>query len=247
MLRLLAMVRVYWLICISIVGCQCFQLSNIAIVRLQSTTSPYIQDLSLNRHKFDPRQAHKHSRDSGGSDFPGQRNTTEIQRAATMPQIKMDFVLYTPQVLATDILALLISCELLGLLDILRDPAFLDSGGWWQPVTTPSTLSTLLQRFSVNAAVYVTSAVVVQDSTRRQGKIGKHQDQEDVVISALWTAAVFSLLRVLLDVAILITATTAVQWTTFSVSTSLLQVVRDCYVVSLSTVAGRYIYHQLYR
>jgi hypothetical protein len=239
---------VCWLICISIQGCQCFQLPNIAIVRLRSMTAPCIQDLSLIRRKFPPRQAaRKDSQSTFHSDEAGQRNTTEIQRAATMPQTKMDFVLYTPQDLATDILALLISCQLLGLLDVLRDPAFLNSGGWLQPVTMPSTLSSLVQRFSVNAAVYLTSAVVVQRQARRQRHFGLQQDEEDVVISALWTATVFSLLRILLDVAILVTATSTVQWTTFSVSTSLLQVVRECYVVSLSTVAGRYLYHQLYR
>jgi hypothetical protein len=239
-----------WLICVSILGCQCFQLPNIAIVRLRSMTAPCIQDLSLTciRRKFEPqRHARKDSQGSFGSDDPGQRNTTEIQRAATMPQTKMDFVLYPPQVLATDILALLISCEFLGLLDILRDPAFLNSGGWLQPVTTPSTLSTLVQRCSVNAAVYLTSAVVVQLHATRQQNIRQQQNEENVVISALWTAAVFSLLRILLNAAILVTATTAVQWTTLSVSTSLLQVVRECYVVSLATVAARYLYHQLYR
>jgi hypothetical protein len=161
--------------------------------------------------------------------------------------LKPRWTLYTSQVLASDILALLISCQLLGLLDILRDPAFLNSGGWLQPVTTLSTLSALVQRFSVNAAVYLTSAVVVQRQARSQRNIGLQQDEEDVVISALWTATVFSLLRILLDVAILVTATSAVQWTTLSLPTSLLQVVRECYVVSLSTVAGRYLYHQLYR
>eukprot|EP00525_Craspedostauros_australis_P005347 CAMPEP_0198118880 /NCGR_PEP_ID=MMETSP1442-20131203/23416_1 /TAXON_ID= /ORGANISM="Craspedostauros australis, Strain CCMP3328" /LENGTH=207 /DNA_ID=CAMNT_0043777223 /DNA_START=10 /DNA_END=634 /DNA_ORIENTATION=+ len=58
--------------------------------------------------------------------------------------------------LAADLFGILIACELLGLLDVVNDPAFAANGGFFQPIpVVPTTLDTLVQRISVLACCWL--------------------------------------------------------------------------------------------
>jgi hypothetical protein len=64
-----------------------------------------------------------------------------------------------PILVYTDIFAILIACQLMGLLDVLNDSTFWMNGGWFQPIiivsTESSTLPIFLQRVASNTVCYV--------------------------------------------------------------------------------------------
>jgi len=66
-----------------------------------------------------------------------------------------------PRLLTVDIIGCLVSCELLGLADVMSDNQFWLNGGFFQPLlAVPITLGTLVQRDSVTSVAWILAALV---------------------------------------------------------------------------------------
>jgi hypothetical protein len=64
------------------------------------------------------------------------------------------------RLLLVDIVAISLAAELLGLVDVLIDPTFLERGGWFQPISpVESTLPVLIQRDSIFSMCWILSAL----------------------------------------------------------------------------------------
>lgn len=70
------------------------------------------------------------------------------------------FVVEEPRILQGDIVTILMTAQLLGLVDVLSDATFWSNGGFMQPIPAiPSTLSTLVQRDSIMSIAWVLSGL----------------------------------------------------------------------------------------
>jgi hypothetical protein len=66
-----------------------------------------------------------------------------------------------PRLLTVDIIGCLVSCELLGLADVMSDNQFWLDGGFAQPIPgVPITLGTLMQRDSVTSVAWILAALI---------------------------------------------------------------------------------------
>jgi hypothetical protein len=64
------------------------------------------------------------------------------------------------RLLLVDIVSIALAAQLLGLLDVLNDPTFLERGGWFQPISpVKSTLPELIQRDSILSLCWILSAL----------------------------------------------------------------------------------------
>ncbi len=72
------------------------------------------------------------------------------------------FFIEEPKLLVGDLISMLLTCQLLGLIDILNKPEFWMSGGFAQPIDLSpevSTLGTLVKRDSIMSISWVLSAI----------------------------------------------------------------------------------------
>lgn len=146
-----------------------------------------------------------------------------------------------PGILCTDLLALAVACEMMGLLDVLiGDPNFWKNGGWFQPIISeaPSTLPILLQRFSTNGVVYIACA-----ASLGAYQPASMQSTKAVLTTVLKSAAAFSFSRVVLGVAIALLTKSSGE---LFITANLVELIRECYFVVLATAAGRYILYSLF-
>jgi hypothetical protein len=141
-------------------------------------------------------------------------------------------------ILFTDLAALALACQLMGLLDVLNDPSFVQNGGWFQPVTSAPTLPMLFQRFSTNSVLCIASAASVSAFQPESLVSGKA-----VLTTAVQSAVAFSLLRLLLGVA---PAFMSTSYDEVIVTNSIVELLRECYVVTLVVTAGRYILYSVF-
>lgn len=149
---------------------------------------------------------------------------------------------------AADLLAVCIACQLLGLLDVLADSDFWKNGGWFQPIpVAPSSLPTLVQRLSINSIVYFGIAVPLGVCNPQTSDDAATTDSSSIVGSLIRWAPLFLLIRVV----------TSILLATFLVSspsgleqqlptTAVLECLRECYFVVLSIAGARYVYSLLY-
>jgi hypothetical protein len=149
------------------------------------------------------------------------------------------------QVIAQDLVGLLIAFQLLGLVDAVNAPDFLPNGGWLQPPPPSmdtSTFPSLAGRFALNAIVWIsavmtsTAAPTTAMTPLKNRRCDEEKDNGDITIfgSALglllgW----FCLLRVL--AALVIPDLMQQDAVAFEM------ILQDCYFVGLGIVTTRFL------
>jgi hypothetical protein len=145
-----------------------------------------------------------------------------------------------PLLLMTDLLAIAMSCQLMGLIDVLNDPEFWNHGGWFQPVLVPTTLPTLMQRFSTNSLLWIFVAGVIQSSTyQKEVSLASSKAIRTTMLSSL---SIFTLLR--LGFSLLLIASDADTTSPVALS-SVSTILRECYFVAVATMTGRFALYNL--
>jgi hypothetical protein len=139
-----------------------------------------------------------------------------------------------PGVVVADLLGLALAAQLLGLLDVLGDPSFYQSGGWFQPVTAKSVsmFPELIQRFSIMSSLYLGAAFGLGGF-----RAETFDSSPSVIFTALKSAAGFCVLRGLLAIAIPLLTNHDI---------SLVETLRETYFVALAIAASRYITYTLF-
>jgi hypothetical protein len=137
--------------------------------------------------------------------------------------------------LVSDLFAIAIASQLMGLLDVLNDPEFMRNGGWFQSIpVVPLTLGVLVQRFSTLGVVWILVSIA-----RKDGFSPESVASDEIAVKK--TA------RVLLDFSALrILAAFAVAQATH-VEVDFGGVLRECYFVGLAVSGFRLLYGQYLR
>lgn len=212
----------------------------------------------------------KTERDSSTDDTSNNKLSSSMdpKSSKVTPQMS-SLLLLDPTMVKADLLAVLIACQLLGLLDVLASDAFASSGGWLQPIPMiPSTLPILAQRCATNALVYCGGVVVVAATTAMVATSGGDntlKSSESIpsslpttrkwVVSTLQLVGAFSMLRLLVGFAVKFAWIATSSHTDGSLmlfveqqpqNLLLWEILRECYVVTLMIVAGRYLCHKLF-
>ena len=169
-------------------------------------------------------------------------NETETQRLDTESDGFLLLLDFDPTILFVDIITVAIACQLLGLLDVVNDPAFWKNGGWLQPIpAAPSTLPILVQRFSINGILYVGTALFLGSLVNDAVAAPK-----TVLWAALRTSSVFSLVRLIVGVTLAATISSEGDFSATQQLDVVLELLRECYFVALATTAGRYVIYRLF-
>ena len=146
--------------------------------------------------------------------------------------------------LVCDIVAIILASQLIGLLDIINDPDFIQAGGWFQPLPTmPTTLNTLVQRIATLCFTWILSTVVTLNIIiNNESTQTKQQLQEQ----SIWTKhewiilTIFTLLRVIIG----LTSTSVESTTTTNVI--IIESLRDSYFAGLFTLTLRFLYNKYF-
>jgi len=161
-------------------------------------------------------------------------------------------LLSDPGLWAADFLALILAAQLIGLSKIVNNPEFVRNGGWFQPIpAVPSTLGELVERISSFGVSWGIACVVVAATAgKNQGTVDANQDAESPGVGVrvligrnLPTLAVFAVLQVLGTLALVGLENGNGSGISGDPSGSLLlDVLRNCYYVGLTTSGLRYLY-----
>jgi hypothetical protein len=195
-------------------------------------------------------------------------NIKKVESAShSLFQLDLDL---DPTLLVPDLLGVAVACELLGLLDAVNEPSFLQNGGWLQSAGgVPTTLPLLISRFSTNSVFWIASCFAISKYTsgkENDGVISNDNDSksntkdtsnamasgQSAVGYALRIGALFCILRIALTLAVAVAVAVATAgatgWDSSTTATidALLGVLRECYVVVLVTAATRYVVQALY-
>mmetsp|Transcript_15394 Transcript_15394/g.21448 ORF Transcript_15394/g.21448 Transcript_15394/m.21448 type:complete len:213 (+) Transcript_15394:172-810(+) len=139
-----------------------------------------------------------------------------------------------PRLLMGDIISILMASQMMGLLDVLNDPVFWQSGGFNQPIPAiPSTLPTLIQRDSLLSLSWLPAAL---------SRKGFQYETIATNTTTLRTTAIIWITFVFLRVG----AELGLASATHS-SMDTLEVARQCWFVALFVGTFRYIYGQYNR
>jgi hypothetical protein len=147
-------------------------------------------------------------------------------------------------IIACDTFAIMIACQLMGLVDVLNDPEFSRSGGWLQPIPlVPPTLGYLVERIALFAFIWFPVSVIrfsagsLSSSAPMDGKnVGGNADDGGTRLG-IQTVALFSVARIALAV-----ASSAMTHSNLDPIDTL----RDCYFVALATISFRFLYRQYF-
>mmetsp|Transcript_29981 Transcript_29981/g.64212 ORF Transcript_29981/g.64212 Transcript_29981/m.64212 type:complete len:255 (+) Transcript_29981:34-798(+) len=184
------------------------------------------------------------------NDDPNETNNKSSEKTDAAP-ISPDVALLTdPGLWVTDLLALILASQLIGLLDVVNNPEFIQNGGWFQPIpAVPSTLDDLVQRISsfgitwgVASASTVFFAKASTDANETEGSADRN-DTTAILNRNIQTLVLFAALQITANGiffgfvdnnnGFIADGTPAVH---------LLDVLRNCYYVGLSSFALRYLY-----
>ena len=159
-------------------------------------------------------------------------------------------------IVLADLLGLAVACQLLGLLDVLGDPTFLQRGGWFQPVTSASfsSIPTLVTRFSMNSALFLATAVALsipsKESSTGEGVLDESavSSKKALVKTTLQMTVAFCMVRALLAVVVLTWSTISFDGSSNSITDwyILVEAARECYFVFLGTTTARFALYWLY-
>ena len=123
-------------------------------------------------------------------------------------------------ILIGDLFSIAIASQLMGLLDVVNDPQFVQSGGWLQPIpAVPSTLGTLIERISTLSLVWILAAISEENTFTTDAV----KDEKVSILVALSIVLNFVLLRIILGWIYAFVMHADVSW-------GLL--IRDCYFVA---------------
>jgi hypothetical protein len=137
--------------------------------------------------------------------------------------------------LVGDLFAIAIASQLIGLLDIVNDPEFVRSGGWFQPIPSiPSTLDVLVQRISTLSLTWILVALARKDSF----SFDSITSDEVAIKKSLRIVLDFSFLRLFVAVGI--------AYGTHA-DLDVGGVLRECYFVALTVPGFRFLYGQYFR
>lgn len=140
--------------------------------------------------------------------------------------------------LLADIMAIAIACQLMGLLDVLGDSSFWANGGWFQPIpAAPSTLPVLIQRVSLNCVLFFVASLSLNAYNDKSAS-----SPQQIMLSALQRSGVYAALRIATEALLSLMLVPENP----ALSMDLIQVLRECYVVALSTTAARYVFYNLF-
>ena len=138
-----------------------------------------------------------------------------------------------PLLLSVDVLAILLSCQLMGFVDVLNDPSFWKQGGFFQPIpAVPSTLGLFVQRASSMAVCWVSAGLVWLGFSREA-----YKSDEALVSSTIKIYLTFVLLRFGLAAIPAALGSPDPAW-----SFDFVELGKQCYYPLLITVGFRYFY-----
>jgi hypothetical protein len=178
-------------------------------------------------------------------DYKNGSNAT-IENHPTPPFVS--FQVEEQGIMACDTFAILIACQLMGLVDVLNDPDFTRSGGWLQPIPlVPSTLGILVERIALFAFIwfpvsFIRLSPVEKYSSREKTNlqlttVGETTDGPSFFLPVIFTVVLFSVVRIAMAVAV---------YTMTSSNIDVFDTLRDCYFVGLATSSFRFLYHQYF-
>ena len=165
-----------------------------------------------------------------------------------------------PLLLVVDVLAILLSGQLMGFLDVTNDPSFWQQGGFFQPIpAVPSTLGTYVDRVSVMSICWVMAGWLC-NSYRK----GAYDSDKALWVSIPTVYATFVLLRLGLtfvvspfgsvpndlvsDSDMALMASSASQGTiASSLPFDVVEIGKQCYYPLLVSVGFRYLYGRMNR
>ena len=150
-----------------------------------------------------------------------------------------------------DILAIAIAAQLIGLLDVVNNPEFIQNGGWFQPIPAiPPTLNVLIQRFSILTISWMTVALLFRKDSFVGSGSGAGDDESSIttIQTGLRILLDFTILRLVVGILFFfVGATGGIDDDPLNLSFVLLQLLRDCYFVGLSVTGFRFLYGRLIR
>jgi hypothetical protein len=133
------------------------------------------------------------------------------------------------RLLLVDTVSIALTAQLLGLVDVLNDPTFLERGGWFQPISpVESTLPVLIQRDSILSMCWILSAL--------GWKGYEVTDVEENGRKTLRIAAGFIALRFAFE--------TAISFGAGRLDFDVWETIQQCYFVILLVGSFRFLYTQ---
>jgi hypothetical protein len=145
-----------------------------------------------------------------------------------------------PRLVVTDLLAIAMACQLMGLIDVLNDAEFWNHGGWFQPVLVPTTLLTLIQRFSMNSFLWICVAGTIQSPAfQTKFALASSKAARPTMMKSL---SIFTLLRLGISLFPLFLVADA---TSPDLLNGVATVLRECYFVAIATTTGRFVFQRL--
>lgn len=162
-----------------------------------------------------------------------QGNATQDSHSRSPLQLSFTVQLGDKRQIACDLLAVIIACQLMGLLDAVNDSEFSRNGGWLQPIPAiPSTLGSFIQRVGLLSCIWLPLSTIHVGSPNDSAK--HHHDW----ISGIWYRLLFfSLIRWGVALAMV---------NYFGQDIDVLETFRDCYLVGLTTTTFRLLYRQYF-
>lgn len=172
-------------------------------------------------------------------DMPPRRNDNNTSDATSL--------------LLVDGFAIVLASQLMGLLDIVNDPEFINAGGWFQPIpAVPSTLGRLVQRIASLGTLWIL-AVTVQDTnfgrSREDSTSSRAREDESMVPVMDWQALVIFFVLRLFGGFLLFSLGDNIIVSSFIAATKdewIVTSLWDCYLVGLISLSLRYLYRQYF-
>ena len=124
-----------------------------------SSLSPTFITLSLRSQLLSKKTNDEGDNDEMNNDNTNNTNKKSIAASSLPPDLSL---LMDPGLWISDFLAVILASQLIGLLDVVNNPTFIQNGGWFQPVlVAPTTLDDLVQRISSSAIIWAISSASV--------------------------------------------------------------------------------------
>ena len=199
-------------------------------------------------HKIDDVATLFHSVNKNKEDQDSATNTSDQSNIGEYPiPVVSRIAKMDPLLVYTDVFAVVIACQLLGLLDVLNDTTFWINGGWFQPITPitteSSTLPIFLQRTASNAVCYIFITFVSIKGSYETGTALRSLDSIlRVMISSIVTFTFTRWLAVAIWVLLALTppisATDRVELIT-SHADQFTEILRESYFIMITITTGR--------
>ena len=158
--------------------------------------------------------------------------------------------------LVSDLLAILIASELIGVLHDVTSPTF---AGWFAPVTNvPGTITDLFAHFSFFAVLWfvgifisdtlttiLTTNKVLKNDTKQSSNdgVGGHQSRNKLILDGLQTGIIFTVERTLFEV---LFQQQGINFNDLNNNSIMGSSCRDGYIITLVVITFRYLYKQYF-